>query len=67
MTTESSATYGTLVSLGSLSAPSTSGNTSGLFIRPYTTVSIRTHVPIILEMKSSNFGKWSSFFCSLCG
>jgi hypothetical protein len=35
-------------------------------VHPYTTVSVKSHVPITLEMKNSNYSKWASYFKSLC-
>jgi hypothetical protein len=36
-------------------------------IHPYATVSLKSHVPITLEIKNSNYSKWASYFKSLCG
>jgi hypothetical protein len=36
-------------------------------IHPYATVSVKSHVPITLEIKKSNYNKWASYFKSLCG
>ena len=33
----------------------------------YATVSVQAHVPIKLELRSSNYTKWSSFFEAMCG
>jgi hypothetical protein len=30
-------------------------------------VSVKVHVPIMLELTNSNFTKWASFFKSMCG
>jgi hypothetical protein len=36
-------------------------------VHPYATVFVKSHVPITLEMKNSNYSKWVSYFKSLCG
>ena len=33
----------------------------------YAAVSIQAHVPIKLELRSSNYTKWSNFFEAMCG
>lgn len=38
-----------------------------VFVNPYVTVAIKTHVPISLELRSPNFNKWKAFFRSICG
>jgi hypothetical protein len=40
--------------------------TPPLIVHPYATVSIKSHVPVTLEMKNSNYTKWASFFKSMC-
>ena len=34
---------------------------------PYSTMSIKSHVPVTLELKNPNCTKWSSIFRSMCG
>nr|XP_034570760.1 formin-like protein 2 [Setaria viridis] len=36
-------------------------------IHPYATVSIKSHIPMTLMMKSSAYTKWAYFFKSMCG
>ncbi|XP_066373808.1 uncharacterized protein [Miscanthus floridulus] len=36
-------------------------------ILPYAKISVKSHVPITLELKRPNFTRWSAFFLSLCG
>lgn len=36
-------------------------------IPAYATISVKSHVPITLELKCPNYTRWSSFFLSLCG
>src|SRR5438552_1245428 len=53
------------------SLPLTSGTASSSpsvpnFINPYATVTVRSHVPLILDLKTPNYSKWSSFFTSMC-
>ena len=38
-----------------------------LFLHPYATISVTSHVPIKLELHSSNYRKWSAFFKAMCG
>ena len=33
----------------------------------YAAVSVQAHVPIKLELRSSNYTKWSNFFEAMCG
>ena len=33
----------------------------------YAAISIQAHVPIKLELRSSNYTKWSNFFEAMCG
>lgn len=34
---------------------------------PFCTVAVKSHVPVLLDLKSPNYTKWSSFFKSMCG
>jgi len=36
-------------------------------LHPFATVSVKSHVPVVLEMKNPNYSKWASFFKSMCG
>ncbi|XP_039833289.1 uncharacterized protein LOC120694183 [Panicum virgatum] len=38
-----------------------------IVVHPYATVSVKSHVPITLELKNSIYSKWASFFKSMCG
>ena len=38
-----------------------------VIVHPYTTVNVKTHIPVTLEMKNPNITKWASFFQALCG
>jgi hypothetical protein len=68
MSTDSSASSASTGSGGSPSAFDSGNDAAGaVFLSPYATVSVKTHVPMVLEMKHSNYDKWSSFFRSLCG
>ncbi|XP_012702282.1 uncharacterized protein LOC105914575 [Setaria italica] len=67
MSTPSTLSSSTSSSYGPQS-PSAMGESAGpLFINPYATVVVMSHVPMTLELKNSNFNKWSSFFRSMCG
>ena len=46
---------------------STDAMAGALFLHPYATISVTSHVPIKLELHSSNYGKWSAFFKAMCG
>jgi len=41
--------------------------TQAVIVHPYTTVNVKAHVPVTLDMKSANYSKWASFFTALCG
>ncbi|XP_066343997.1 uncharacterized protein [Miscanthus floridulus] len=41
--------------------------TQAVVIHPYTTINVKTHILVTLEMKNPNFTKWASFFKALCG
>ena len=41
--------------------------TQAIVVHPYTTVNVKAHVPVTLDMKSGNYSKWASFFTALCG
>uniref|UniRef100_J3MVH8 Integrase catalytic domain-containing protein n=1 Tax=Oryza brachyantha TaxID=4533 RepID=J3MVH8_ORYBR len=47
-------------------APPSSNTVATIFINPYATVSVKTHVPISLELHHPNFNKWKTFR-SMCG
>nr|ABB47203.2 retrotransposon protein, putative, unclassified [Oryza sativa Japonica Group] len=49
------------------SAASTGDSTGSIFVNPYATVNVKTHIPITLELKHPNFNKWKTFFTSMCG
>lgn len=36
-------------------------------VHPYATISIKSHIPMTLTMKTSSYSKWASFFKSMCG
>jgi hypothetical protein len=49
----------------------TSSNATGnqppvVVVHPYATLSVKSHVPITLEIKNSNYSKWASYFKSMC-
>ncbi|XP_066395985.1 uncharacterized protein [Miscanthus floridulus] len=55
-------------SSAALTNSSSSASASAVFsIPPYTTISVKSHLPITLELKRPNFTCWSSFFLSFCG
>lgn len=58
MGTESDLTSATSGALGATSAPA---------ICPFATINVKLHVPMVLELKPSNFTKWSTAFRAMCG
>uniref|UniRef100_J3KUE7 Reverse transcriptase Ty1/copia-type domain-containing protein n=1 Tax=Oryza brachyantha TaxID=4533 RepID=J3KUE7_ORYBR len=56
-------------SAGTMSSTSsaTSSESAGIFVSPFATISVRTHVHVPLESKNSNYNKWKALFLSLCG
>jgi hypothetical protein len=63
----SSTTYATSGVLHSQSTTGTGGDAGPVFIHSYATMNVKSHVPVTLEPKTSNFTKWASFFRALCG
>lgn len=51
----------------STSAASSGESASAIFVNPYATVNVKTHIPITLEFKHPNFNKWKAFFTAMCG
>ena len=58
--TSASHSSGTLPAADSISAPA-------ILVAPYATISVKSHVPVTLELNHPNFNQWSPFFTSLCG
>lgn len=58
MGTQSDLLSATSGALGAVSAP---------VICPFATINIKLHVPMTLELKPSNFTKWSTAFQATCG
>nr|CAB3502312.1 unnamed protein product [Digitaria exilis] len=64
MSTESSSTLSSSSSTlngGTLSG-SLSDSTGAIFIHPFATVTVKSHAPMTLELKGSNFTRWSAYF-----
>jgi len=38
-----------------------------LFLHPFATIFVHSHIPITLDLPNSNYNKWSSFFKAMCG
>ncbi|XP_039793082.1 uncharacterized protein LOC120659087 [Panicum virgatum] len=38
-----------------------------VFINPYASVNIKTHIPIKLDLRLPNYNKWNVFFTAMCG
>ena len=67
MSIDSNASSASTTSQGFGTLPASSSTAALVFINPYATVCVRSHVPVSLELKNPNYSKWSSFFTSLCG
>jgi hypothetical protein len=48
------------------SAASTGESIGAIFVNPYATINVKTHITITLELKHPNFTKWKAFFISMC-
>jgi hypothetical protein len=60
-------TDSTMSSNSSPTAPNTTNNSSDpIYANPYVTVTIKSHIPMTLELQRSNYTKWSSFFRVMC-
>ncbi|XP_066161976.1 uncharacterized protein [Oryza sativa Japonica Group] len=57
----------TSTATGTSIAPASTNAIATIFINPYTTISVKTHVPISLELRNPNFNKWKTLFRSMCG
>ena len=58
----------TSASSGAPTMPAATDTSAGaLFLHPYATISVKSHVPLELELHSANYGKWSAFFKAMCG
>jgi hypothetical protein len=57
----------TTIDAPSQTIPPLNNTGPAVFINPYSTVAVRSHVPVVLEMKNPNYSKWSSFFKTMCG
>lgn len=49
------------------STPAATSAAAPVILNPYSTVVVRSHVPVLLDMQQSNYTKWSSFFTTMCG
>lgn len=47
--------------------PASSDSVVPVFLNPYATVSVKSHMLITLELKNPNYTMWTSFFKSMCG
>jgi len=54
-------------SSGSGTTPGTSDSVFLVFINPYASVNVKTHVPIELDLRLPNYNKWNALFTAMCG
>ena len=66
MSTDSSSASSTSSMAGSPSMPAL-GDAPAPAIFSYATINVKSHVPLILDLKLPNFTKWSAFFTAMCG
>lgn len=62
LSSSSSSTLGEGTLLGSFSE-----NIGPIFIHPYATIAVKSHVPMTLELQNYNYTRWSAPFCTMCG
>jgi hypothetical protein len=51
----------------SATVSSSTSTVAPVFVNPYATVAVKSHVPISLELRNPNYNKWKAFFRSMCG
>ena len=67
MSTDSSTSSASSPSSGIGTTPGTSNSVFPVFINPYASVNVKTHVPIELDLRLPNYYKWNAFFTAMCG
>jgi hypothetical protein len=56
-----------LASSGALSSGELTSNVAPAVLNPFSTINVKTHVPITLELTRPNFTRWSTFFRAMVG
>ncbi|XP_066167805.1 uncharacterized protein [Oryza sativa Japonica Group] len=51
----------------SATVSSSTSTVAPVFVNPYATITVKSHVPISLELRNPNYNKWKAFFRSMCG
>lgn len=51
----------------SATVSSSTSTVAPVFVNPYVTIAVKSHVPISLELRNPNYNKWKAFFRSMCG
>nr|CAE05417.1 OSJNBa0035I04.5 [Oryza sativa Japonica Group]CAE05956.3 OSJNBb0088C09.15 [Oryza sativa Japonica Group] len=51
----------------SATVSSSTSTVAPVFVNPYATIAVKSHVPISLELRNPNYNKWKAFFRSMCG
>jgi hypothetical protein len=64
---DSSIASATSVFSGSSSSDALSANVMPAMLNPFYTISVKTHVPITLQLTRPNFNRWSTFFKAMVG
>ncbi|XP_039781483.1 uncharacterized protein LOC120648922 [Panicum virgatum] len=67
MSTDSSTSSASSPSSGIGMTPGSSDSVLPVFINPYASVNVKTHVPIELDLQLPNYNKWNAFFTAMCG
>ena len=77
MSTDSSTSSASSPSSGIGTTPGSSDSVLPVFINPYASVNVKTHVPIELDLRlpncneldlwMPNYKKWNTFFTAMCG
>jgi len=63
----SSTTSATSPSTGQGTLPAAHDSVVPVFVNPYASVNVKTHVPIELDLRLPNYNKWNAFFTAMCG
>ena len=63
----SSTTSATSPSTGQGTLPAAHDSVVPVFVNPYASVNVKTHIPIELDLRLPNYNKWNAFFTAMCG
>ena len=62
----SSTTSATSPSTGQGTLPAAHDSVVSVFVNPYASVNVKTHVPIELDHRLPKYNKWNAFFTVMC-